>query len=261
MKRKLRLLMKILVGAICVSLLVVGAYLSAQKSRQISSAAEIINKGNISDDISSQQHDSVRASRYSAVRVMSYSAEYGGIASSSGTYVTYDYERFYVITAYHGMVGPCEYVKIVVDDAMYACLDYVNGDEDVDFMIMEVEEIPTLDAIHLPSRLPANDEWRQQLSVMKEVYYTGYPSGEGPVTLSGNIMSYEADNRMIAIDSFAWPGSSGAGVFSEDGKLIGIVIALEVGNSHIGYHILENFVWVLPVFRVEWESILIGTGE
>ena len=43
--------------------------------------------------------------------------------------------------------------------------------------------------------------------------------------------------------------------FSADGHLIGYIMALEVGETYFGRQVLENFVWVIPLFKVNWIAV------
>ncbi len=65
-----------------------------------------------------------------------------GFAKMSGTYVTYD-DRFYVITAAHGIVGDCEYFFVATNsDNIYDCIQYIIVDQLIDYAIIEIEEVP-----------------------------------------------------------------------------------------------------------------------
>jgi hypothetical protein len=60
---------------------------------------------------------------------------------------------------------------------------------------------------------------------------------------------------MFVINSFAWGGSSGSGVFTHDGTLIGYVVALDIGVTEYGVDVLEDVVMVMPIFRVDWAEV------
>jgi hypothetical protein len=92
---------------------------------------------------------------------------------------------------------------------------------------------------------------------MTSVYYTGFPNGAGPLTLDGKVIGYMGSD-FIYIKSYAWSGSSGAGVFSSTGKLIGYVLALDVGYTEYGIDVIENIVFVVPITSVRWDSLLEG---
>ena len=65
-----------------------------------------------------------------------------------------------------------------------------------------------------------------------------------------------ADSSYLYVFSHAYMGSSGSGVFSTKGKYIGIITAIDIGQTEFGVDILENVVLVTPVFKVDWSVIL-----
>ena len=56
--------------------------------------------------------------------------------------------------------------------------------------------------------------------------------------------------------SYAWQGSSGSGVFDENGKYIGYVVAIDIGKTEHGIQILQNVVLVVPAFNVDWTKTI-----
>ena len=88
---------------------------------------------------------------------------------------------------------------------------------------------------------------------MNSVFYTGYPNSLGPLTFRGSVAGV-SDENYIFLHSYAWPGSSGAGVFSYSGNMIGIIIALNVGYTAAGYDVLEDLVIVTPLFMIDWPA-------
>ena len=89
------------------------------------------------------------------------------------------------------------------------------------------------------------------ISTQTTTFYTRYPNEGGPYTFDGKIVGYK-EGEALFVDSYGWSGSSGSGVFSDNGKLIGYVMALEVGETYFGRQVLENFIWVVPLFKVDW---------
>ena len=65
-----------------------------------------------------------------------------------------------------------------------------------------------------------------------------------------------ASNEQIYIFSHAYGGASGSGVFTQSGKYIGYVTAIDVGATDWGVDILENIVLVAPAFNVDWDIVL-----
>lgn len=245
-----------------------GIHISVVESTRLPTGEELKSLNNISSHLTSQEYNTVKTSRNSIVQVLSGYAKEEGFAKMSGTYVTYD-EKFYVITAAHGIVGGCSSLYVAVNaDIVCDCIQYVIVDKWTDYAIIQVEKVPKRTPISLQHSLPVNNQWKRHLAILNEVFYTGYPNGLGPLTFRGDVVGLSPDNY-IYLHSYAWPGSSGAGVFSRDGKLIGIVIALNVGLTSAGYDVLEDLVIVTPLFMVDWdlaysrmqESPEIDTGD
>jgi len=88
------------------------------------------------------------------------------------------------------------------------------------------------------------------------VFYTGFPNSTGPLTFSGNIIGY-MEGDYIYLESFGWGGSSGAGVFTANGKFIGYLLAVDVGETEeYGVDVLEDIVIIVPAFKIDWTTIL-----
>ena len=91
--------------------------------------------------------------------------------------------------------------------------------------------------------------------LLDKTYYTGYPNNIGPLTMTGTIAGF-ADSGHIFVNSYAWTGSSGSGVFDQNGKLIGIIMALDVGSTQYGVDVLENLLIVVPTHSINWMDAL-----
>ena len=214
---------------------------------------------NISKDIESSQLRAVKDSRLSAVRVLTISPDMMIFSSASGTYFTYN-GRYYVLTVNHGITGPCDTATIVAGSQNISCVRYVELNVPFDYAIIEVEKIDELRPIEIPHSFPKGDDWKDKLAVLSKTYYTGFPNmTEGPLTIMGYIMGYTSDD-FILIHSYGWAGSSGSGVFSEKGELIGYVIAIDVGQTEYGVNVLEDVVYVVPTFKIDW-SVLISSSN
>tara|TARA_R110002020_G_scaffold248949_1_gene462906 strand:+ start:982 stop:1821 length:840 start_codon:yes stop_codon:yes gene_type:complete len=224
---------------------------------KVPSYEEITNKiNNAEHRLVSKQKRIIERSRKSAVRILSMSIEHGGsVASSSGTYVTM-FDHYYIITTNHGIVGNCRTTKIVVDDTMYECINLVERNVEADYALIQIGQIDTREPIRIPQNVARTKrEWISALSVMSRTYYTGFPNGLGPLTIDGKIMGHSHDDY-IYMNSYAWSGSSGSGVFSQRGDYIGYVLAIDVGPGFNGPAILENVVLVVPAYRINWASAL-----
>ena len=94
--------------------------------------------------------------------------------------------------------------------------EYSNGDFDLDFCILHV---PGLDGV------PVKIRRYKTLRVGEDVYAVGNPHGVWDLSLSAGVISQLREDggaREIQTDAAISPGSSGGGLFDEDGNLIGI---------------------------------------
>tara|TARA_Y100001938_G_scaffold4277_1_gene5365 strand:- start:206 stop:1036 length:831 start_codon:yes stop_codon:yes gene_type:complete len=230
-----------------------GVHISVMEAIRFPTSTELQALDNVSSDLDSKEASAVNRSRSSILHVLSGYEDEDGFAKMSGTYVTYN-DRFYVLTAAHGIKGPCSKMFVATgSDYVYDCVQYVIIDQRVDYAIIEIEEVHRRTAVKLSDIMPSNREWRQEVSVLNETFYTGYPNGLGPLTFRGAVAGMSEDNYLY-MHSYAWPGSSGSGVFSYDGNMIGILIALNVGFTAAGYDVLEDLIIVTPLFMIDWDT-------
>ena len=60
----------------------------------------------------------------------------------------------------------------------------------------------------------------------------------------------------IYIKSYAWRGASGSGIFNSDGKYIGLVFAVDMGETELGIDVFENVIIAVPTFAIDWSTII-----
>ena len=196
------------------------------------------------------QKQAITRSVNSAVRVVSMDFTVGSISSLSGTYFTFA-GKYYVLTSAHGVLKGCDGLMVFHFEDHQQCTKMIIIDREADYAIFEIEEMETRKAIKIPKAL-AN--WKKSYNLLDKTYYTGYPNSIGPTTWTGNISGFTGD--YLIIQTYAWSGASGSGVFDERGELIGIVMALDVGANEYGYQVLNNFVIVVPIWQVNFGSLL-----
>ena len=190
----------------------------------------------------------VHLSLDSVVRIFSISRDSIGLSSLTGTYFEYAGE-YYVLTSAHGILGDCGRVIIVHMEEEVYCEKIAAIDKVTDYAVIKVQEMKTRKPLNLKKTLP---NIKNSYKLLDKVYYTGYPNSIGPTTWTGTIAGTSGD--YLILQSYAWSGSSGSGVFDERGKLIGIVMALDVGKTAMGPQVLENFVIVVPIWRIDWQK-------
>ena len=225
------------------------------QGNEVPSWHQISEIGNVSTDFSGEELRAIKKSRSSAVKVRSMSFNFfAGASTMTGTYFVAK-DKPYVITASHGIVGPCILLRVSHDNEDHFCKRYVAIDHVNDYMIMELEEkIKNAKPVRIPQDLPKGSQWKKSYSLLNKIVYTGYPNAIGPLTLRGDVVGY-GDNEFIYIFSHAYGGASGSGVFSKQGKYIGYVVAIDVGSTDLGVDVLENIVIVAPALNVDWAVV------
>ena len=195
------------------------------------------------------QKQAIRRSVNSSVRVVSMELLEGNISTLSGTYFTYR-DRFYVLSSAHGILSECKGLMAFHEQASSPCIQIVKLDKKVDYVIFEIEEMPDRTPIKVPAALAS---WKKSYNLLDKTYYTGYPNSIGPTTWTGNISGFTGD--YLIVQTYAWRGASGSGVFDERGELIGVIMALDVGSTEFGYQILNSFVIVVPIWQMDFGSL------
>ena len=224
---------------------------SVYKSYQLPSQREISALDNVSKGLAISQRHIVKKSRESTVRVLSINPDTGNIATSTGTYIT-AFKKNYILTVKHGIISDCENTKILVEGEFIDCAKFVVLDSYSDYAVIKLnQKIQNRKPIKVLKDVPRGKQWKKNLSVMTKIYYTGFPNTAGPLSFSGNIAGFTAD-EYIYLDSYAWSGASGSGIFSENGKFIGYIVAIDVGATEFGAQVLENIIFVVPTYRVDW---------
>jgi hypothetical protein len=252
LKKALRYFALLVFIAATSSAMIIGAYKSTQKSLMFPTAVSINKLTNVGNSLSAAQARAVIKSRQSAVQVMSLDVNDGGISVSSGTYIVYD-DKHLVLTTSHGIGEICALTQIIVDDNLHNCVTYVLRDPQTDYIIIQIEPLKSRQPVRIPEDIPHRLQWRRELGTQNMVFYTGFPNQGGPYTFDGKIVGYNEEEALF-IDSYGWSGSSGSGVFSAQGNLLGYIMALEVGETYFGREVLENFIWVIPLFKVNWRA-------
>lgn len=196
-----------------------------------------------------ENSDVLSKSINSAVRIISSSEsalDHGVTASSTGTYFSHR-QYAYVLTTAHSLVGDCSTTIVVADEYMFHCLEIVLYDNHKDYAIMEVEEIFNRIPIKINDFLYDEKDTKFNMGVHEKIFYTGYPQALGPLTFDGKIVSHKQDNGIFYVNSYAWAGSSGSGVFNSKGKLIGTITAVSIANTEYGVDVMEDLIIITPL--------------
>jgi hypothetical protein len=256
MKIAARLIVVFLLGMI-VSTSLVYSHLSINR---VPNAREFKQLDSLTNAYPVASKTAIKRSIRSSVRIIALDVDSGRVSVSSGTYFKHD-DLFYVLTVKHGIDHlECDFIKIEADGSLYSCDQIVSYDVHTDYVLMSVQEIVERKAINFPKDFVSKfREWKQTVSPLEPLIYTGFPNTIGPVTLSGRVMGMSPD-EYVYFNSYAWSGSSGSGVFNSKGKFMGYIVAIDVGRTEHGMDVLENVILVVPHYRVDW-SVLLNKGK
>jgi len=189
-----------------------------------------------------------RQSRQSAVRIR---VEYPGMTIyGSGTYMKWRGHTI-VVTAAHLFAFSTpktldsEAVIVTPSEKVFGKLVYV--DEYVDIAVFAVPK--------LQSRKAATFNRAQSFEIGDPVVYSGFPGPNNLLTFDGSITGtgYATD---IVIQTFAWPGSSGSGVYNSKGELVGVVVSIMVGGGPSGSQLIGSVVYVAPASLIDSAYLL-----
>jgi S1-C subfamily serine protease len=207
----------------------------------------------VSTEIPQRDRQAISLSANSVVRIMSRDVR--GVAVSTGTVFEHK-DSYYVLTVAHGIMSECDTVLVWTGEMSFLpCQEIVVIDRQIDYAVIKIESPGLATPIKINRVLARPGQYRRHYSLMNKVYYTGFPNSTGPLTISGEISGYAPDGNFF-LHSYAWSGSSGSAVFSHNGKLIGLVVAIDIGRTPFGVQLLSNVVVVVPVSRFDWDKIL-----
>lgn len=207
---------------------------------------------NVSNSYSINDKKSLKKSVGSAVRVMSVDVTGDGISLASGTYFTY-LGKHYVLTVSHALAGVCEDLVVTYFEHSARCIEYTLIDTHVDYAIIEIEKLENRKPLSVFNSIEF--KYHKFPKLLDKMYYTGYPNNIGPLSFEGTVSGF-SENGYMFLNSYAWTGSSGSGVFNSRGKLVGIIMALDVGTTQYGVDVLENLLIVVPVYQIDWLTAL-----
>ena len=211
---------------------------------------QIQKDDNVSKYYPVSHQKAIKRSRESAVQILSIDPLQGLLSTFSGTYFE-SFGSYFVITVAHGIQGPCAHTKILYNGDFYDCKKYITVDNQIDYAIIQIDKMHDRKAIGIPADLPKNKQWIVSYSLLNKLVYTGYPNTIGPLTISGEVAGFAASEYIYMI-SYAWQGSSGSGVFDSNGKFVGHIVAVDVGQTEFGFQVLQNVVLVVPAFKIDW---------
>lgn len=141
----------------------------------------------------------------------------------SGTTIKYN-NRYYIITAAH-VIGYSDKNKIILKENGNTIgeLKVVKILKDKDLAVLETKDPELVPRIYA-------EIGTEELPRTAKVYICGNPTGIEDVFSEGRIINYS--KHVMYIQDHCYFGSSGGGVFSLDGKLIGVVSFMGISDPN-----------------------------
>lgn len=162
----------------------------------------------------------LRKSRNATVKITSFSVD-GNEVSGSGAYVTHRGSH-YILTAAHVVSAfPQAVISTGVVDVI-ASVVFIDLQNDT--ALLSVQKLYSRDPV--PWRTVDNPK------VGTGIVYSGFPNLLSLLTIEGKIAGF-VSNRIL-IHSYVWKGSSGSMVINKQGKIVGVVSAVDVGMDMVG---------------------------
>lgn len=184
-----------------------------------------------------------KKSRNAAVRV---EVDFGtSRVGGSGTYFKIGKHNV-VITAAHlfmfspGVIFQDEVIVTTPHEKVVGTLVYID-----DYVDIAVVKVPPLE-----SRKASNFKRVKKFNVGEKLVYSGFPGANNLLTFSGTLIG-EGYGSDIAMQSVAWGGSSGSGVFDLNGRFIGVVVSIMAVPTGEGRQLVESVVYVAPANLID----------
>ena len=163
----------------------------------------------------------------------------------SGIFVQIARKRV-VFTSYH-VVRDTHRITILSGDSVSPG-EIIYFDEENDFAILSTQGIPVNRAIRLRVKVESTSDM-----VGTRVHYSGYPAGHSLLTIRGTVAGF--DRGCYIVQSYGWLGASGSGVFDSDGRLVGILTAIDFSSAGPSPQLIESIVWIIPVSNINMSRV------
>jgi len=162
----------------------------------------------------------------SAVIMNAFPSSGGGAITGSGNYFKIRDQHF-VITAAHVVEGMDQIFITERSGFSYsATVKHVDRFRDIAIVVPERRLMYT-EAIDYRSS--------KYVEIGREVFYCGNPNNQYFLNFNGRVSG--TDGSYLLINNFAWPGSSGSVVFSNEGKVVGVISAVST-DAPTGFPVL-----------------------
>jgi len=199
-------------------------------------AAPTTQNENLTTQISNSLSVTERKVRNASVRVLTGNGHgTGGLINYKGMHL--------VLTAHHvadGSLG-ASYLLATESEHRMAVLVYKDPLNDMSLLY-----VPNEFEYAQPMR------WRPRtelIDVGQTITYSGFPSWHSLLSFRGHVAGFETHpeaGRQIILQTYGWFGCSGSVIYDNDGKIIGVLWAVDV-ERRPSFQVQENMIWVSPI--------------
>lgn len=161
------------------------------------------------------------------------------IGAGSGNHFVHRGQNF-ILTAYH-VIQECQNVNVIEYTGQMYELDTVVYDELLDWAVLKPKYKLELKPAKFKRTYP---------SLGEPIDMVSWPSDYGMVYTKGIVSGRQYLSYYV--QTFCWLGSSGASVFTDDGKFIGVLHGIKVGfySSSGDAQLLNNMCLVRPLASI-----------
>jgi len=104
-----------------------------------------------------------------------------------------------------------------------------------------------------PIKLRAAGE--RHMGAGTKTIYSGYPNNHSLLTIHGRISGYTSDANLI-LDTYGWSGASGSAVFDENGRLLGVLSAMDIGYGLFGQpELIPDVIIIIPTTKIDFDVL------
>ena len=103
--------------------------------------------------------------------------------------------------------------------------------------------------------------WRPRTELVEAgqtINYAGYPSWHSIMSFRGHVAGFETHpdaGRQIILQTYGWFGCSGAVIYDQSGRIIGVLWAVDV-EQRPTLQVQENMIWVSPIQNLDIDLAL-----
>ena len=208
-------------------------------------ATETFDRPNTTAQISNSLSFNEKKVRNASVRVVTGQGHgTGGLIKYKGMHL--------VLTAHHVASGELgnPYLIATETEQEWGVLIYKDPLNDMSLLYLPK---------HFKYSEPMKWKPRKELvDIGQNITYSGYPSWHSLLSFRGHVAGFETHpdaGQQIILHTYGWFGCSGSVIYDPDGKIIGVLWAVDVERRPT-LQVQENIIWVSPIQNLDIDLAL-----